>query len=80
MGELWDWSQLAYLHGEDTSSLVSFVENGVECEVLAKRAPHLAPKATLFKHRLVPGVEAENIFIQLVAERGFSVASLLSQE
>ncbi len=38
--------QLAYLHGEDNSSLVDFVENGVECEVLAKWAPHLAPKPT----------------------------------
>lgn len=57
-GERRDWSQLAYLHGEDTSSRVSFVENGVECERLAKWAPHLAPRA-LFKHRLVPGVETE---------------------
>lgn len=42
-GGVCDWSQLAYLLGEDTSSLVGFVENGIECGVLAKWAPHLAP-------------------------------------
>ncbi len=51
--------QLAYLHGEDNSSLVDFVENGVECEVLAKWAPHLAPKPTPFKQSLVPEVEGK---------------------
>lgn len=39
--------------------LVGFVENGVKCEVLAKWAPHLAPKPTLFKHSLMPEVKGE---------------------
>lgn len=56
-GQLWDWSQLAYLLDEDTSSLAGFLKNAVAWEVLAKWAPHLAPEPTLFKYSLVPEVK-----------------------
>lgn len=57
--ELCVWSQLAYLQGEDTSSPVGSVENGVEREVPAKWAPHLAPRAIPFKHNLAPEVKGK---------------------
>lgn len=65
MGELCDWSQLAYLLVEDTSSQVGGVENRAEGDALAKWAPHLALKPTLLKHSLVPEVKGKPKYLHL---------------